>query len=354
MATERESEQNAGQGAAQTSGLKSRHENALGGPAARGAGRRSLTAMREFVLLVVIVVFALVMAFLNPIFVNRLNIEAILLALSVEATIAIGMVILIISGGLDLSVGSTLALSGVVTGLAMTAFAIPVPLAILLGLGAALLIGLFNGLLIAKLKINPFITTLGTMIAVRGLVLVIAEGRAVLNLPEAFNQIGQGRFLGVQYPIYVVLLLTVVGDLLLRNTRFFRQNYYVGGNERAARVSGINVDRVKLFNYCLVAGLAGVAGILLTARFGSASVTVGSGVELRVITAAIIGGASLNGGEGSVLGAFLGALFMAMLANALNLLGVDVYWQNLITGMFLILAVVFDVLNERRRLARGV
>lgn len=334
--------------------MATRQESISGANTGRRAGLRSLTSMREFVLLLVIAVFTLVMAFLNPIFVNRLNIEAILIALSVEATIAIGMVILIISGGLDLSVGSTLALSGVVAGLAMTEFGVPVPAAILLGLALALLIGLFNGLLIAKLKINPFITTLGTMIAVRGLVLVLASGRAVLNLPDSFNQIGQGRLFGVQYPIFAVLVLVVVGDLLLRNMRFFRQNYYIGGNERAARLSGINVDRVKIFNYCLVAGLAGVAGILLTARFGSASVTVGSGVELRVITAAIIGGASLNGGEGSVLGAFLGALFMAMLANALNLLGVDVYWQNLITGMFLILAVVFDVINERRRLARGI
>lgn len=317
------------------------------------SGLRALTGMREFVLLLVIAVFTLIMAYLNPIFITRLNAEAILLALSVEATIAIGMVILIISGGLDLSVGSTLALSGVVAGLTMTELAVPVPLAILLGLGAALLAGLFNGLLIAKLRINPFITTLGTMIAVRGLVLVLASGRAVLNLPASFNEIGQGRLYGIQYPIFVVLALVVLGDLLLRNTRHFRQNYYVGGNERAARLSGINVDGLKIFNYCLVAALAGVAGILLTARFGSASVTVGSGVELRVITATIIGGASLNGGEGSVLGAFLGALFMAMLANALNLLGVDVYWQNLITGMFLILAVVFDVINERRRLAKG-
>lgn len=330
-----------------------KQENAPKAVAGGRGGIRTLTGMREFLLLVVIVVFSLIMAFLNPIFVTRLNIEAIMLALSVEATVAIGMVILIISGGLDLSVGSTLALSGVVAGLAMTEWGLPVPVGVFLGLLAALLVGLFNGLLIAKLKINPFITTLGTMMAVRGLVLVLARGRAVLNLPEAFNQIGQGRLFGVQYPIYIVLVLVIVGDLLVRNTRFFRQSYYVGGNERAARLSGFEVDRVKILNYGLVALLAGFAGILLTARFGSASVTVGSGVELRVITAAIIGGASLSGGEGSVLGAFLGAFFMAMLANALNLLGVDVYWQNLITGMFLILAVVFDVVNERRRAKQG-
>jgi ribose transport system permease protein len=191
------------------------------------------------------------------------------------------------------------------------------------------------------------------MITIRGLLLILAEGRAVLNLPKSFTVIGQGRLFGIQYPIFILLLLVIGGDLLLRNSRFFRQSYYIGENENAARLSGINVDLVKIFNYCLVAVLAGVAGLMITARFGSSSLTVGTGIELRVITACIIGGASLSGGEGSVLGAFLGALFMGMLANALNLLGVDVYYQSFITGLILILAVVFDVLNERRKASRN-
>ena len=248
----------------------------------------------------------------------------------------------------DGSVGSTVAFTGVVAGLAVTS-GVPAALAIPLALVAAVGVGLANGLLIAKLRINAFIITLGMMITVRGLLLVIAGGQAVLNLPESFTVIGQGRLGGIQYPILVTLILVVVGDLLLRNTRFLRQNYYVGGNERAARLSGLNVDRVKIFSYCTTALLAGVAGLMITARFGSASLTVGSGLELRVITATIIGGASLAGGEGTVLGAFLGTLFLGVLANVLNLLGVDVYWQNLITGLMLILAVVFDAANERRK-----
>jgi len=289
------------------------------------------------------------MFIVSDVFLNKANIEAILLGLSVEGTIAVGMVILLISGGLDLSVGSTLAFAGVVTGLALTSLGLPAVAAILLGLLSALAVGLINGLLVAKLKINPFITTLGMMITVRGLLLVLAKGRAVLNLPESFTVIGQGRLFGIQYPIYVMLAVVIIGDLLMRNSRFFRQSYYIGGNERAARLSGINVDLVKIFNYCLVAVLAGVAGLMITGRFGSSSLTVGTGVELRVITATIIGGASLSGGEGSVFGAFLGALFMAVLANALNLLGVDVYWQNFVTGLIFIIAVVVDVINERRK-----
>ncbi len=309
---------------------------------------KALIAYRESVLMLVILLFGLCMTFSSPVFLSWRNIEAILLALSVEATIAIGMVILLISGGLDLSVGSTLAFAGVVTGLALNA-GLPVVLAILLGLLAAAAVGTVNGLLVSKMKINPFITTLGMMISIRGLLLVIAKGRAVLNLPESFTVIGQGRLFTVQYPIYIMVTLVIIGDILMRNSRFMRQYYYIGGNEKAARLSGINVDRVKIFDYCMVAVLAGVAGLLITARFGSSSVTVGGGLELRVITAAIIGGASLSGGEGSVLGAFLGALFMGVLANSLNLLGVDVYWQRLITGLILIIAVVFDVINERRK-----
>jgi len=316
---------------------------------ALGIKIRTIVAVREFSLVAVLVIFGIIMTIVSPFFLTWPNLEAILLGLSVEGTVAIGMVILLISGGLDLSVGSTLAFTGVVTGLALMNLALPSPVAILIGLLAALTVGFANGILVSKLKINPFITTLGMLSTVRGLLLVLAHGRAVLNLPESFTVIGQGRLFGVQYPIYVMLVVVIIADLLMRNSRYFRQSYYIGANERAARLSGINVDLVKILNYCLVAVLAGVAGLLITARFGSSSVTVGSGVELRVLTACIIGGASLNGGEGTVFGAFLGALFMGVLANSLNLLGVDVYWQNLFTGLILIIAVVVDVINERRK-----
>jgi ribose transport system permease protein len=309
---------------------------------------RTAIVQREFALLGVLVIFGIIMTAASPVFLTRGNIEAILLGLSVEGTIAVGMVMVMIIGGFDLSVGSTLAFTGVVTGLALTA-GIPTPIAVAIGLLAALSVGLANGLLVAKLKINAFIATLGMMLTVRGLLLVLAEGKTVLNLPRDFTVIGQGTLAGIQYPIYIMLLVVIVGDLLMRNSKFFRQNYYVGGNEKAARLSGMNVDRIKIVNFCIVALLAGLAGLMITARFGAASVTVGNGIELRVITAAIIGGASLNGGEGSVLGAFLGALFMGVLANALNLLGVDVYWQTLVTGLILIIAVVIDVINERRK-----
>ncbi len=307
-----------------------------------------LFGVREMALVLVLLVIGVIMTTISPVFLSYLNLRAILMALSVEVPIAVGMVILLVSGGLDLSVGSTLAFTGVVTGMALNA-GLTAPVSILIGLLAALGVGLVNGLLVAKVGINPFITTLGMMTTVRGLLLVLAGGRAVLNLPHSFTVIGQGKLFGLQYPIYVMLFVVIVGDVLMRNYRFFRQNYYIGSNEKAARLIGINVDLVKIFNFCLVAFLSGVAGLLITARFGSASLTVGSGLELKVITAAIIGGASLSGGEGSVFGAFLGALLITVLANALNLMGVDVFWQTLVTGLILITAVVIDVVNERRK-----
>jgi ribose transport system permease protein len=312
----------------------------------------TILRQRETALVAVMLVFGVVMTFASPYFLTPLNLEALLMGLSVNGIISVGMVIVIISGGLDLSVGSTMAFAGVVTGLSLNA-GIPVPFAIAIGLAVSIGVGLINGILVAGLGINPFITTLGMMITVRGLLLIFSGGKAVLNLPDTFKVIGQGRLFGLQYPIYVMIIIVALSDFLLRNSRFLRQIYYIGNNENSAALSGIRVRTVRLFSYSMVAGLAGVAGLLITARFGSASVTVGQGLELRVITATIIGGASLKGGEGSVLGSFLGALFMGMLANSLNLLGVDVYWQNFITGITLILAIVIDQINERRKAQYG-
>lgn len=308
----------------------------------------SLVAIRELPIALAIVLVGVAMTILSPVFLTLDNLESVLLGLTVEGTMAVGMVIVLVSGGFDLSVGSTLAFAGVVAGLALSA-GLSAPLAVLLGIASAVGVGVVNGSLIALVGINPFVATLGTQIAIRGLLLVMTSGVAVLNLPSSFTVIGQGDLWGLQYPIWVMLVIVLGMDVLLRNNRFLRQNYYIGGNVRAAWLSGINVRRVLLVDYCLSAALAGIAGLLITARFGSASVTVGTGTELRVLTAAILGGASLSGGQGSVLGAFLGAAFMGVLADSLNLLGVGSYWQDLVTGVILIGAVVLDVVTARSR-----
>jgi ribose transport system permease protein len=309
---------------------------------------KKVSSFRESTLIIVIIAICFLMSFVSRDFFGFENIISIFMGLSVNGIIVIGMVILLVSGGFDLSVGAILCFSGVVTGLLLQT-GLPIFACIILGILASAAIGLINGFLIAKIKINPFIETLGMMMALNGLVLVIAHGESIQNLPNGFNMIGQGMLFKIQYPIYILIVLTIIGDFLLRNVRFMRQNYYIGENENAARLNGINVSAMKMFNYCLSGALSGIAGILLAARFGGASLSVGQNTALTVITGAIIGGANLSGGEGTVFGAFLGALFMEILANALNLLGVNVYWQNLVAGLILILAVIFDVVNQSRK-----
>jgi ribose transport system permease protein len=314
---------------------------------------RSLLSMRESILFIVIVLSFIGMSFASPYFLSPGNLESMFLGLSVEGIICIGMVILLVSGGLDLSVGSNLAFTGVVVGLSMTN-GIPILPSIIIALIAAFLAGFLNGILIAKMNLNPFITTLGMQMFLKGAMLLAANGKSVLGLPEGFNNIGQGRLIGIQYPVFILIILVIVFEIVLRRSRILRTSYYVGGNENAARLSGIKVSRVKIAIYSLTGIMAGIAGIIITARFGSSSVTIGPGVELRVLAACIIGGASLNGGEGTVLGAFLGAFFMQLLSTSLNLLNVNVYVQTLLTGAILILAILLDQLNEKRKSARTI
>ena len=300
-----------------------------------------MTEFREFMILYIIVLSAIAMTYAKPEFLGRQNISAVLLSLSDQSIVAIGMTILLISGGFDLSVGSTVALSGAVTAIWLTQ-GVPVPVAIILGLGVGALIGLINGLIIAEIGINPFITTLGMMSLARGMLMVVTNGRNISGLPRSFTVLGQGSFLGVQYPIMISLVLVVVGDFLLRRSRFFRQNYYIGGNEKAAVLSGINVKKIKIFNYMLTGLLAALAGIIITARLGSASTTAGKGLELKVISAVIIGGASLRGGVGTVAGSFLGALLMSIIISSINLLGIEMNWIDFAIGATLLLAVMAD------------
>jgi ribose transport system permease protein len=317
------------------------------GPGARSP-LRGIFDSHEVLLLSIILAAGTVLSFVSPGFLTWGNIHAVFLGLSVEAIVAIGMTMLLVSGGFDLSVGSTMALTGVLTAMALTG-GVPVALCIPIGLAVGATIGLSNGLTIAHVRINPFITTLGTMGIARGLVYVLIGEKTITGLPSSFKFIGQQPVLGIQLPIILSLVLVLAFDLLLRKSKFLRQNYYIGGNEKAAFLCGIAVNRMKVFNYALTGLLAAAAGIANLARFGSTSVTAGVGLELKVITAVVIGGASLTGGEGTILGAFLGALLMAIIADALTLLGVNPYWNNVVTGSALLVAVLIDTLNKRRK-----
>ena len=306
---------------------------------------KRLTRQREFVIFLIVLVVFIGMSFASNVFFTESNILSVLLSLSIESVMAVGMVVCMVGGGFDMSVGSVLGFTGIIVAELLTSGVPTVP-AVAIALLGGVIIGLWNGFIIAKLKINPFVTTLASLSIFRGLSYVITSGRNISGLPDGFQAIGQLRPLGVQLPIVYAVVLLIVGEIVLRNSRFFRQYYYIGGNERAARLSGINVDRVTIFAYVLTAFLAAFAGIIFTARMGSASCQAGTGWELRVITAVILGGASLKGGAGTVLGTFLGVLLMALITNALTLLGVDIYWQQFVVGVVLISAVVIDTLGR--------
>ncbi len=307
---------------------------------------RNMIKQREFMIFMIVSLLFIVMIFASPYFLSTANILAVLLGLSLEAIIAVAMAHLMVSGGFDMSVGSVVAFTGAATAMILRN-GIPIPLALLIGLSIGAAIGFFNGFIIARVGINPFVTTLSSLSLFRGLTLIITKGQNITGLPKEFKAIGQAKLAGIQTPIIIAAILIILGDIFLRKSRFFRQSYYIGGNEQSARLSGIPVDRIKILAYVLTGVFAAISGIVMTARLGSASVTAGTGMELRVITAVIIGGASLQGGEGSVLGAFLGTFLMALITNALTLLGVDVYWQTFVIGGTLLSAVLIDTLTKK-------
>jgi ribose transport system permease protein len=225
--------------------------------------------------------------------------------------------------------------------------ALPIGLAILAGVLAGVLAGMANGLLITKVHINPFITTLGMMSIARGAGYAITEGSPIARLPREFFKLGQGELLGISNLIILALVVMAIGDILMRRSAWFRQIYYVGGNEDAARLSGINVALVKMGVFTLSGMLAALAGVLSVSRFTVADPGSGMGYELQVIAACIIGGASLNGGKGTVFGALLGLVFVGFINNGMVQLRVPVYWQNLAMGVILLVAVGSDMLSQR-------
>ena len=309
---------------------------------------RSVLAKRETTLAVLILLIVIAMSLATPHFLSMANFRAMAIGLAPTAIIVVGMTVLLVSGGFDLSVGSVLALCSTAVALLMTN-GLPIAAAILLTLLLGALIGLINGVIVTKLGVNPLVATLGTMSVARGVALVLTEGFSVSNLPPAFGYFGEASWIGLPVIVWITLALVLIGDLALRHARYLRQVYYIGSNEKAARLSGIPVDRVRCVAFILTALLAALAGILLASRLMSGTPTAGAALELQVLAAAVIGGASLRGGEGTVLGAFLGVIFVALINNAMTMLAVSIYWQMIVIGCVLVAAVALDMLLRRRR-----
>jgi len=311
---------------------------------------RRLTRIREFTILMVIVVLIIVLAVLNSTFLSPNNIVSTILSIVMMAIVSVGMTVALVSGGFDLSVGSVMSMSGVVAG-SLVLGGMNVWLAVIIGLAASCLSGLITGLFIGKVRINPFIMTLGMQGVIQGVAYVVTQGApvSVTGVSAGFLYLGQGNLLGIPVLIWILAVIVVVADYLMRRAVVARKVYYIGSNESAAYLSGIRVARAKIWIYIFTAILAGIAGILTLSRFSVASPTAGLGMELQAIAACIIGGASLSGGEGTVFGALLGSVLVGVVDDALVLLNVSVYWQSLVLGCVLIAAVTMDVLTHREK-----
>lgn len=293
-------------------------------------------------LLLMVVVFAS----MTDVFLTQRNLVNILQQSSINACIAIGMTLVIISGGIDLSVGPAAALSAVLSASLLMA-GYPVPVVILGAISIGLACGFLNGLLIAFAGLQPFIVTLGTLSLFRALALIYTGGSPVLGLPNEFRQIFSSYIFGLPVPVIVVGVLAIAATVLLKKTPLGEYILAVGGNEEAARVSGVPIERTKVITYMISGGLASLAAVILIARLGAAEPTLGNLWELEAIAASAIGGASLMGGKGSIFGTILGAIVLGAMRNGLTLLNVQAFYQLLATGIIIILAMLVD------RLARG-
>lgn len=286
-------------------------------------------------------------SFASPEFRSPANILNVLRQVSINGILAVGMTLVVITGGIDLSVGAIVALAGVLACKFAHPDAFPLAVPILCGVAAGLGCGALNGMLVAYGRIAPFIVTLGMMTAARGLSFVVSDGRPVIDLSDAYNRIGGGYLAGIPLPVIILFVVAALGHFILAHTRFGRHAYAVGGNEKAAVVSGINPDRIKIAVYALAGALAGLAGIVISSRVMAASPAAGQGYELDAIAAVVIGGTRLSGGVGTVPGTILGALLIGVINNALDLLGVSSYYQQIVKGAIIVLAVLVESMRGR-------
>ncbi|GED14631.1 ABC transporter permease [Aneurinibacillus migulanus] len=289
-----------------------------------------------------LLVITIILAVMSPNFLTLNNILNVLRQVSINALIAFGMTFVILTGGIDLSVGAILALSGALTAGLMTNGMDPI-LAILVGLLAGTIMGMVNGLLVAKGKVAPFIATLATMTIFRGLTLVYTEGRPITGFDsDMFTMLGAGYLFTIPVPVIWTLGCFAVLYFILKKTAFGRRVYAIGGNEEAAVLSGIKVSRVKIYIYALTGFLSALAGIILTSRLNSAQANAGMGYELDAIAAVVLGGTSLSGGRGWIFGTLIGAMIIGVLNNGLNLLEVSSFYQQVVKGSVILLAVLLD------------
>jgi len=305
--------------------------------------------LKQYSLVLALLALCAVLSLKSPAFLTGTNILIVFRQISINAILAIGVTFVILTAGIDLSLGSVVALAGVLSATFAHPDTFPVIVPVLVGLTAGVLVGLVNGLVITRCHVAPFIATLGMMTMARGAALVFSKGRPVSNLSDPFNVIGGGDIAGIPVPIVIMVSVFVVSYLVLSRTTLGRYMYAVGGNEEAARASGIRVNRIKLAAYAICGALAGLAGIIQASRISTGQPNAGISYELDAIAAVVIGGTSLSGGIGGVGGTVLGALIIGVINNGLDLLNVSSYYQQIIKGMIIIGAVALDREKVSRR-----
>ena len=290
-----------------------------------------------------LIILMIFVSILNPAFLQSNNLLNLMRQLIINGFIALGMTFVILTGGIDLSVGSTLALtSAIFAGLLQNGM--NTGLAILIALVLGLVLGLLNGILITKGKLAPFIVTLATMTIFRGLTLVYTDGRPIAGPRDdfAFKFLGKGQFLGIPFQVILFILAFLVLRMILNKTALGRKIYAVGGNEKASFISGINIDKVKIWVYVISSLMAVLSGLVLTSRLNSAQPTAGAAYEMDAIAAVVLGGTSMTGGSGSLTGTLIGILILGVLNNGLNLLGVSSFYQQIVKGIVILIAVLID------------
>ena len=309
---------------------------------------KAIVKAKEFSIFVILIVLSVIIQINNPIFFTFSNLTDILRNTSYTLIIATGMTFVLIAKGLDLSVGSVFALCGLISAVLMKN-GVPALLSVLVGLIAGAGFGCINAFCIVKLRIPAMIATLGSMYMARGLVLVMTKGQSVYPLADSFINFGKGSVLGIPNVVILSLVLAVIAHFVLSRTTYGRKVYAIGGNSDTARYAGINVELITASVYVICGVMAALSGIMTAARMESGQPSVGDGTEMTVITAVIIGGTSLNGGAGTILGTVLGALLMNVLSSGMNLVGVSAYWQKFVMGLVIILAVAFDQYQRSKR-----
>ena len=306
-----------------------------------------LKSLQKYGVLIAFVLICIAISILSPNFLTVTNLLIVVRQITINAMLAFGVTFVIVSGGIDLSMGSVVAVAGVVAASFAHPGSYPLIIPLIAGISAGLLIGAFNGIVITKGNVPPFIVTLGTMTIGRGLALIISDGRPISNLSDTFGYIGGGELLGIPFPIVILGIIFIACLFLLKKTVLGRYIYAVGGNEEAARASGINVNKIKITVYTLCGGLSAVGGIILASRISTGQPNVGVAFELDAIAAVVIGGTSLSGGIGTMTGTLIGALLIGVIGNGLDLLNVSSYYQQVVMGLIIIIAVILD--NLRRR-----